>query len=113
MKIRNFYFNIQEIHVTSWLLKDIFWCLKFTWLATFMVFPTATLTIYILLTEKNNKDVNITLFSWVFMNIFWMLHELQNLPFWPVQLFMLSGIFNTFRLLIKRRNETKDNIHRH
>jgi len=111
MKIRNFYFNVQEIHVTSWLLKDIFWCLKFTWLATLMVFPTSVLTIYLLVTEKDNRDANITLFSWVFMNIFWMLHELQNFPFWPVQLFMLSGIFNTFRLLTKRRNEEKNNIH--
>jgi hypothetical protein len=98
--------NIQEIHVTSWLLKDIFWCLKLTWFATFMVIPTSILTIYILITEKNNRNTNITLTSWVFMNIFWMLHELQNLPFWPVQIFMLLGIFNTFRILIKREDES-------
>jgi len=98
--------NIQEIHVTSWLLKDIFWCLKLTWFATFMAIPTSILTIYILITEKNNRNTNITLTSWVFMNIFWMLHELQNLPFWPVQIFMLLGIFNTFRILIKREDES-------
>ncbi len=98
------FWNIQEIHITSWLFKDIFWCLKFTWMATFMVVPTSILTIYILLTEKNNIDGNITLASWVFMNIFWMLHELQNFPFWPVQIFMLFGILNTFRLIFNRIN---------
>jgi hypothetical protein len=106
MKIPKKIWNIQEIHITSWLLKDIFWCLKFTWMATIMVIPTSILTIYILLTEKNNRDGNITLMSWVFMNIFWMLHELQNLPFWPVQVFMLFGIFNTFRILIQKKNES-------
>ena len=71
-------------------------------MATFMIVPTSALTIYILLTEKENRDSNITLASWVFMNIFWMLHELQNFPFWPVLFFMILGIFNTFRLIVKR-----------
>lgn len=103
MKFHKKFWNIQEIHITSWLFKDIFWCMKFTWMATFMVLPTTALTIYILLTEKENRDGNITLASWVFMNVFWMLHELQNLPFWPVQIFMFFGFFNTFRLIVKRR----------
>jgi hypothetical protein len=94
--------NIQEIHVISWLLKDIFWCLKLVWLATFMVIPTSILTIYILLIEKENRNSNLTLSSWVFMNIFWMLHELQNFPFWPVQIFMFLGILNTLRLIFNR-----------
>lgn len=103
MKILKKSWDIQEIHITSWLFKDIFWSLKFTWTATFMVLPTSLLTIYILLKEKNNIDSNITLSSWVFMNVFWMLHELQNFPFWLAQVFMFFGIFNTFRLIIKRR----------
>lgn len=107
MKILKKIRNIQEIHITSWLFKDIFWTMKLTWLATFMILPTSILTIYILLTEKENRDSNITLSSWVFMNVFWMLHELQNLPFWPVQIFMFLGIFNTFRLIVKRtKNES-------
>lgn len=107
MKIHKKFWNIQELHITSWLFKDIFWCLKLTWLATFMIIPTSILTIYILLTEKENKDSNITLASWVFMNVFWMLHELQGFPFWFVYVFMISGIFNTFRLIVKRiKNES-------
>ena len=105
MKIPKKIWNIQEIHITSWLLKDIFWCLKLTWFATFMIIPTAILTIYILLTERENRDVNFTLFCWVFMNIFWMIHELHDLPFWPIQIFMFLGILNTFRIIIKKRNE--------
>lgn len=108
MKIPKKNWNIQELHVTSWILKDIFWCMKFTWLATIMVFPTLALTIYLLLTETENRDGNITLTSWVFMNVFWMLHELQNFPFWPIQIFMLLGIFNTFRLILKRRKNVKN-----
>jgi len=106
MKIPKIIWNIQEIHIISWLFKDIFWCLKFTWMATFMVIPTSILTLYIFITEKENRKSNLTLLSWVFMNIFWMLHELQNLPFWPVQMFMLLGIFSTFRNIIKKRNES-------
>jgi membrane-associated phospholipid phosphatase len=68
-----------------------------------MVVPTLILAIYILLTEKEHRDGNWTLFFWLLMNITWMLHELQNLPYWPVQIFMLLGIFNTLRLIVKRR----------
>lgn len=101
MKIVNKNWDIQKIHVTSWLFKDIFWCFKFTWLATIMVFPTAFLTIFILIKEKENKVTNWILTSWVFMNIFWMLHETHNFPFWPIQIFMLLGIFCTFKSLVK------------
>jgi hypothetical protein len=83
--------SIQEVHFTSWLIKDVFWCLKFKWLATFMVFPTIFLTIFILVKEKENRDTNLILTSWVLMNIFWMLHELQNFPYWIVTIWMVFG----------------------
>jgi len=81
----------QEAHFVSWLFKDVFWCLKLTWMATLMVFPTMFLTVYLLITEKENRESNLILSSWVFMNIFWMLHELQNFPMWPVQVCMIFG----------------------
>jgi hypothetical protein len=95
--------NIHEIHVISWLLKDVFWTLKWTWMATVMVLPTLLLALYIFIREKESRDSNLVLLSWLNMNIFWMLHELQNLPYWPVQLFMFLGIFSTFRLILKKR----------
>jgi hypothetical protein len=86
-------------------MKDVFWCLKLPVMATFMVFPTGLLTLYLLFKEKEYLNSNLILSSWVFMNIFWMLHELQNFPFWIVQIFMLLGIFNTLRLIVKRRKD--------
>ncbi len=103
MKILKNIRNIHEIHITSWLVKDIFWTLKLTWLATIMVIPTLILAIFILLTEKEYRDGNLIMFFWLGMNIFWMLHELQNLPYWPVQIFMFLGVLSTIRLMVKRR----------
>jgi len=67
-----------------------------------MVIPTGLLTLYILFKEKQNRESNLILSSWVFMNIFWMSHELQEFPFWSVQLFMLAGIFSVLRTLYKK-----------
>ena len=35
-------------------MKDVFWCLKLSLVATFMVFPTGLLTLYILFKEKTH-----------------------------------------------------------
>jgi|LauGreDrversion4_2_1035121.scaffolds.fasta_scaffold23765_5 hypothetical protein len=94
--------DIQELHVISWLLKDMFWCLKLNMLATIMVIPTAFLTIYLLIKEKDKRLLNLTLFSWVFMNITWMLHEIYDTPEWPIRVFMLLGIAMTIRFVAKR-----------
>ncbi len=92
----------QEAHFTSWLLKDVFWCLKLPLFATLMVIPTTFLTLYILFKEQDNRDTNLILSSWVFMNIFWMLHELQNFPYWPVQVFMILGGLAVVNSLYKK-----------
>lgn len=91
--------KLQILHFTSWLFKDVFWCLKWKWLATFMISPTLFLTIYILFIEKENRDANITLLSWVLMNIFWMSHELHNTPIWLVYIPISFGVINTLRLI--------------
>lgn len=103
MKIRKNFLNIHEVHLISWLLKDMFWTLKWVWMSTFMVIPTFLLGLYIFIIEKESRDSNLILLSWLLMNIFWMLHELQNFPYCLVQIFMFLGIFSTFRLLYKRR----------
>lgn len=99
MKISKNIWYFQNLHIISWLLKDIFWSMKWVWLASFMVLPTSFLTIYILITDKENRNSNLILSSWVFMNVFWMLHELHSTPYWPVQVFMLSGILSIINLL--------------
>jgi hypothetical protein len=94
--------DLQELHVILWLLKDIFWCLKLNVLATFMVFPTAFLTIFLLVKEKDKRLLNLTLFSWVLMNITWMLHEIHDTPEWPIKVFMLLGVATTIRFIINK-----------
>lgn len=86
--------SLQKSHFTCWLIKDLFWCLKLKWLATLMVFPTIFFTVFLLFTEKDQRDTNLILSSWVSMNIFWMLHELQGFPMFPVQISMFLGAFS-------------------
>lgn len=93
--------STQKAHFTSWLLKDAFWCLKLTWFATFMVIPTTILTIYLLFKEKDNLDTNLIVTNWVFMNIFWMLHELHEFPYFMIIIFMVLGSISVLRMLIK------------
>jgi hypothetical protein len=83
-------------------MKDVFWCLKLPLMATLMVVPTGFLTLYILFKEKQNRESNLILSSWVFMNIFWMLHELQGFPLWTVQTFMMMGGISVLRTLWKK-----------
>ncbi len=66
-----------------------------------MIVPTILLTLYILYIEKDNRDANITLLSWVLMNVFWMCHELHDLPIWGVYLCIGVGAINTMRLIFK------------
>lgn len=66
-----------------------------------MIAPTLILTFYILYIEKDNRDANITLLSWVLMNVFWMSHELHGIPMWGVYFSIGVGVINTGRLLFK------------
>ncbi len=77
-------------------------------MATTMVFPTLILAGYIFIKDRDSRDSNLVLMSWLLMNIFWMLHELQNLPYWPVKVFMFLGILSTFSLILKRRKNEGD-----
>lgn len=91
--------NIHEIHIISWLIKDVFWTLSLTWPATIMVIPTIFLAGYVLITDKINRDINLVLFSWLMLNVSWMLHELQNFPYWPVPCFVFLGFFFILRFI--------------
>ena len=91
----------QKSHFTCWLIKDLFWCLKLKWLATLMVFPTIFFTVFLLVKEKDQRDTNLILSSWVSMNIFWMLHELQGLPMFLAQICMFLGALSLMYSLKK------------
>jgi hypothetical protein len=67
-----------------------------------MVFPTIFFTVFLLITEKGQRDTNLILSSWVSMNIFWMLHELQGFPMFPVQISMFLGTISVIYSLRKK-----------
>jgi len=67
-----------------------------------MVFPTIFFTVFLLITEKDQRDTNLILSSWVSMNIFWMLHELQGFPMFPVQISMFLGALSVAYSLRKK-----------
>lgn len=67
-----------------------------------MVFPTIFFTVFLLITEKDQRDTNLILSSWVLMNIFWMLHELQGFPMFPVQISMFLGAISVMYSLRKK-----------
>ena len=91
--------SMKVLHFTSWLFKDIFWSLKWTWMATFMVIPTIFFTIYFLIKEKDERMENWTLFFWVMLNITWMFHEIHGWPIWIMRIFMFLGVLNSIRLM--------------
>lgn len=88
--------KINTIHIISWLIKDIFWCMKIVSMATFMIIPTLFLTGYILITQKDNVEENLVLSSWVLMNVMWLMHELHDWSKFPVFLFMIAGVVFSF-----------------
>lgn len=93
--------KIDFWHFSSWLIKDIFWFLKWKYLAAIMVIPTLGLTIYMLIKSKQLISVNTIFSSWVFMNAFWMLHELHGMPLYLAKIFMVSGLSSLLLYVIK------------
>jgi len=93
--------KIDFYHFSSWLLKDVFWLLKWKLLSTFMVIPTLGLTIYILFKTKKFLSIETIFSSWVMTNIFWMLHELYDTPLYLSYPFIILGIFTIVLYLIK------------
>lgn len=85
--------KIDFFHFSFWLLKDIFWLLKFKVLASLMLIPTIVLTLYIVIKQKKFVSTTTIFSSWVMMNVFWMLHELYNTPLFPSYVFILIGLF--------------------
>ena len=93
--------KINTMHVFFWLVKDMCWCLHLTALATLMVFPTVSLTGYILFTQKESREENLILTCWVMMNVFWMLHELHGTSKSPIYLFMGLGLISSAHAIYK------------
>lgn len=93
--------KIDFFHFSFWLLKDIFWLLKWKILATFMVVPTMLLTIYLLFKTKKFISTTTIFSSWVMTNIFWMLHELYDIPLFFAKIFIGLGVTTLILFMIK------------
>ena len=70
--------NLQNLHVTLWLLKDCSWCSSWHWFGMSMTVPTIILAVQIAWhSRKTIADLihNIAVCLWIFANIIWMTGE--------------------------------------
>lgn len=86
----------NKLQLIAWLLTDIIWYTGNVQLTTIMIIPTLLLTGYILTSQKNRREENFVLTSWVLMNIMWLLHEIQDWSILPVFIFMAMGVIFSF-----------------
>ena len=93
--------NVDFFQFSFWLLKDVFWLLKWKILAMSMAIPTVILTIYLLVKTKRLISTNTIFSSWVMTNVFWMLHELYGTPLGLAKIFIVTGITTLVLYVIK------------
>jgi hypothetical protein len=72
-------------------LTDIAWYSGNPDLTLAMIIPTLLLTGYVLISEKDKREENFVLASWVLMNIMWLLHEIEDWSILPVFLFFVGS----------------------
>ena len=87
---------INKLHIISWVLTDIVWYSGNPELTLIMIIPTLLLTGYALIAQKDKREENFVLASWVLMNIMWLLHEIRDWSILPVFLFMTVGVVFSF-----------------
>jgi len=97
--------KLDFLHFSFWLLKDICWLLKWKLLATIMVIPTFLLTVYILFKTKKFISSTGIFSSWVMMNIFWMLHELYDIPLFFAKSFIVIGLITLVSYIFLNRKK--------
>jgi hypothetical protein len=94
--------NVNKLHIISWIIKDSFWCLQLPTLAKIGIIPTIIFSLYILYKDVENRLENLTITSWVMMNIFWMLHEFhEQIPKYFSYAFMTSSAILSVIMIIE------------
>lgn len=86
----------NKLHIILWVLTDIVWYSGNSDLTLIMIIPTLLLTGYVLASQKDKREENFVLTSWVLMNIMWLLHEIRDWSILPVFLFMIVGVVFSF-----------------
>jgi hypothetical protein len=92
----------NKLHIISWVIKDSLWCLQLPSLAKIMVIPTIFFSLYMLWKEKENRLENLTVFSWILMNVSWMMHEFHSqIPKYISYGFMSSSIILSILMVVE------------
>lgn len=72
----------ENIHILFWLIKDSCWMMQFKEIATFMIFPTIGIAIWILIQSRKSVKrflPNLAVLFWITANAIWMLGEFFTL----------------------------------
>lgn len=100
----------NRLHIISWVIKDSLWCLQFPLFAKIMIVPTIFFSLYMLWVEKENRLENLTVTSWIMMNIFWMLHEFHShIPKYISYGFMSTSIFLSILMIVEMHKKRSRN----
>ena len=86
----------NKLQIILWLLTDIVWYTGDIRLTTIMIIPTLLLTGYVLVSQKERREENFILTSWILANIMWLLHEIQDWSMMPIFVFMTLGVVFSF-----------------
>jgi len=86
----------NKLHIISWVLTDIVWYTGNADLTLIMIIPTLLLTGYALASQKNKREENFVVTSWILANIVWLLHEIRDWNMLPVFLFIIVGTVFSF-----------------
>ncbi len=95
----------ENLHVVFWLIKDSFWMMEWKIPATFMIFPTLIMAIFILIKSKANIMSflpNAAVLCWILANAIWMIDEFYfpGLKWWSLIPFIL-GLILMFYYIFK------------
>ena len=80
--------QLENLHISFWLVKDISWCLIWKGLGMAMILPTLSLAIWF--TWRNRGIVselchNLAIVFWITANSYWMISEFfgfDEMPVW-------------------------------
>ena len=116
------YRKMENMHIVFWLMKDISWCMIWTWLGIAMIIPTLSIAIIIAWRARHIKaelSHNLAIAFWISANSLWMISEFfhfdtmvvygeltgKHLALIP---FVLGALTLLYYYAFQRRNEIRE-----
>jgi len=101
IKVAANYRWIENGHIYLWLMKDTCWAMEWRPGGIFMIVPTLSVAIYILLRSRHNRAElfhNLAVCLWISANSVWMIGEFFKLELrpWAVGIFVTGLLLLTF-----------------